>query len=267
MTKPSLRLQAFCLLLAFTWLLLRIIDFIALILDQKADRTPEETDNQLVIFFKDFFKVIIIIGGFLLILKFAFQLQISSILTGLSIATAALALATRESLENLIASFIIFFDKPFRAGDLVKVQQVTGTVERVGLRSTRIRTSDKTFVTVPNKQMVDSFLDNLSLRTHRRAVLNLELSAQTSYGQVNQLIPAVESLVKESSEVDISTVVLADISKDAFVVQVEYFVMAGTQETFNRIRQEINLSIIRLLEQMKVRLASKETEIILKPPE
>ena len=253
------------LLLTFTWLLLRIIDFIALILEQKADLTPEATDNQLVIFFKDFFKVIIIIGGLLLILKFAFQLHISSILTGLSIATAALALATRESLENLIGSFIIFFDKPFATGDLVKVQQVTGTVERIGLRSTRIRTTDKTFVTVPNKQMVDTILDNLSLRTHRRAELNLQLSPQTSHGQVNQLIPAIESLVKESSEVDISSVVLVDISKDAFVVQVEYFVMAGTQETFNRIRQEINLSIIRLLEQMKVRLASKETEIILRP--
>src|ERR1700730_2259839 len=133
------------LLLTFTWLLLRIIDFIALILEQKADLTPEATDNQLVIFFKDFFKVIIIIGGLLLILKFAFQLHISSILTGLSIATTALALATRESLENLIGSFIIFFDKPFATGDLVKVQQVTGTVERIGLRSTRIRTTDKTF--------------------------------------------------------------------------------------------------------------------------
>ena len=258
-------LSIIILLLAFTWLLLRIIDFIALVLEQKAHLTPDQTDNQLVVFFKDFFKVVIIIGGLLLVLKFAFHLRISSLLTGLSIATAAVALSTRESLENLIASFIIFFDKPFSSGDLVKVQQVTGTVEKIGLRSTRIRTSDKTFVTVPNKQMVDSILDNLSLRTHRRALLNLEMNAQTSFGQVNQFIPAIESLLKENKEVDTGTVVLADISKDSFVLQVEYFVVAGTLEAFNHIRQEINLSIIRLMEQMKIRLASKETEIILQP--
>ncbi|HYC28519.1 MAG TPA: mechanosensitive ion channel domain-containing protein, partial [Chitinophagaceae bacterium] len=123
------------LVVSFIWLLLRIIDFIAMILEQKADLTPEQTDNQLIIFFKDFFKVVLVLIGILMILKFAFSFAIGSLVTGLSIATAAIALATRESLENLIASFIIFFDKPFTVGDLVKVQQVTGTVEKIGLRS------------------------------------------------------------------------------------------------------------------------------------
>ena len=96
--------------------------------------------------------------------RFVLNFNISNLITGLSIITAAVALATRESLENLIASFIIFFDKPFTMGDLVKVENITGNVERIGLRSTRIRTDQKTFITVPNKKMVDSILDNLSLR-------------------------------------------------------------------------------------------------------
>jgi len=128
------------LIASFIWLLLRMIDFIALILEQKANMTPSHTDNQLIIFFKDFFKVVIGIIGILMILKAGFGFNISSLITGLSIATAAIALSLRESLENLIASFIIFFDKPFTVGDLVHVQQVTGTVEKIGLRSTRIRT-------------------------------------------------------------------------------------------------------------------------------
>ena len=237
----------------------------ALILQQKADIAQGVSANQLVLFFKDFLKVILIFIGILLLIRFTFNKDIAPLLAGFGIVGAALALSARESLENLIASFIIFFDKPFSSGDLVKVQQVTGTVEKIGLRSTRIRTSDKTFVTVPNKQMVDSILDNLSLRTHRRALLNLEMNAQTSFGQVNQFIPAVESLLKQNKEVDTGTVLLAYIGKDSFVLQVEYFVVAGTLEAFNHIRQEINLSIIRLMEQMKIRLASKETEIILQP--
>src|SRR6478609_10892106 len=98
----------------------------------------------------------------MLLLRFTFHYDISKLVTGLSIVGAAIALATKESLENLIASFIIFFDKPFTTGDLVKVQNITGNVERIGLRSTRLRTGDKSYVTVPNKQMVDSILDNIS---------------------------------------------------------------------------------------------------------
>jgi len=251
------------LLVAFIWLLLRIIDFIAMILEQKANLTPEQTDNQLIVFFKDFFKVVIVIIGLLLVLKFAFDFQIGSLLTGLSIATAAIALATRESLENLIASFIIFFDKPFTVGDSVKVQNITGTVERIGLRSTRLRTAEKTWVTVPNKQMVDSVLDNLTLRTHRRALLNLELRSQTSHADLHSFLLRVEKILQGRREVENFNVVFNDITKDAFVVQVEFLIAAISQEEFNAIKQDINLSIIQTLEQMKIRLSSRETEITL----
>ncbi|MGB8190453.1 MAG: mechanosensitive ion channel domain-containing protein [Chitinophagaceae bacterium] len=252
------------LLIAFIWLLLRVIDFIALILEQKANLTPEQTDNQLIVFFKDFFKVVLVVLGILMMLKFAFNFQIGSLLTGLSIATAAIALATRESLENLIASFIIFFDKPFSVGDLVKVQHVTGTVEKIGLRSTRLRTTEKTWVTVPNKQMVDSILDNLTMRTHRRALLSLELKPQTSSEDVNQFLLGVEALLKRrNKQVENFSVFLTDITKDAFIVQVEFLIAAITVEEFNKMKQEITLSIIQLLEQMKIRLSSRETEIVM----
>ncbi len=158
------------MIVAFNWLLLRIIDFVAMILQHKADLTPDQADNQLVVFFRDFFKALVVIMGVLMVLKLAFHYPITNLITALSIGGAAIALATRESLENLIASFIIFFDKPFMVGDLVKVQSITGTVEKIGLRSTRIRTDQKTYVTMPNKQMVDSIMDNLSLRTQRRAL-------------------------------------------------------------------------------------------------
>jgi MscS family membrane protein len=252
------------LVISFIWLLRRIIDFIAMLLEQKANLTPEQTDNQLIIFFRDFFKAVLALIGVLMALKFGFNFPIGSLVTGLSIATAAIALATRESLENLIASFIIFFDKPFTVGDQVKVQQVTGIVEKIGLRSTRVRTTEKTWVTVPNKQMVDSILDNLTLRTQRRGFINLELRSQTSHEDVNKFLSEAEALLRSrGKELDSFTVLLTDITKDAFIVQIEYFIAAVPQEAFNFSRQQIALSVIQLLEQMNIKLASKETEIII----
>jgi MscS family membrane protein len=250
------------LIISFIWLLLRIIDFIAMILHQRASIASDQSDNQLVVFFKDFFKVLIVIFGFLLILKFALRYQIGTLFTGLSIATAAIALATRESLENLIASFIIFFDKPFTTGDQVKVQNITGTVEKIGLRSTRIRTDQKTFVTVPNKQMVDSIMDNLSLRTQRKASLQLDLHANTSRSSVNDLVLAIENSLRRKDKIENYSVFLADISKNALIVQVEFFTASIPAEDFNVLRQDVILGIIELMSEMNIQLASKETEIL-----
>lgn len=252
------------LIIAFIWLLLRLIDFIAIILEQKANITPGMQDNQLVVFFKDFFKVIFIFIGLLLLIRFAFHKDIAALLAGFGIVGAALALSARESLENLIASFIIFFDKPFSPGDLVKVQNVLGTVERIGLRSTRIRTDQKTYVTVPNKQMVDSILDNWTLRTQRRGFLLLELSSNASYKSIQQFITRIDQFIAGGQEhIQNHSVALTDISKNSFVVHVEFFTGDIALEIFNSVRQEVNLHIIQLMEEMNIRLALRESEVII----
>ena len=248
------------LIVTFIWLLLRMIDFIALILEKKADLTPSQTDNQLIIFFKDFFKVVIGIIGILMILKAGFGFNISSLITGLSIATAAIALALRESLENLIASFIIFFDKPFSVGDLVHVQQVTGTVEKIGLRSTRIRTDQKTFVSVPNKQMVDSILDNLSLRTQRKAEIKLEIGTGSPVETLNNFIEAIKTKFKHP-QIEESTAYLLDIRLNSYLIQIDFFTAPISIKEFNALRQQKNLEILKLMEEMKIELAGASSEI------
>ncbi len=257
-------LSIIILIISFIWLLLRIIDFIAKILVQKANLTSDYSDNQLIVFFKDFFKVIIIINGILLVLKFGFHLNIGNIITGLSIAGAAIALSLRESLENLIASFIIFFDKPFTLGDLVKVNTITGTVEKIGLRSTRIRTDQKTYVTMPNKQMVDSIMDNLSLRSQRRASIQLEIHAETFAEDLRNLLLGIEEILKEKKNlIENYSVFLSDINKNAFLIPIDFFTAPVAIADFNALRQQVNMEIIQLMGKMHIRLASKEQDPII----
>ena len=87
--------------IAFIWLLLRIIDFIGMVLETRANKTHHLNDNQLIVFFRDFLKVVIIIIGVIMAMYFAFGYNVTSLLTGLSIVGAAIALALRESIENL----------------------------------------------------------------------------------------------------------------------------------------------------------------------
>ena len=104
---------------------LRTLEFIAIILEEKAKLSKDQTDDQLILFFRDFFKVILYIIVVLLILRYVFNENIGNLVTSLSIVGAAVALSMRESLENIIASFIIFFDKPFTVGDQVKVNNLS----------------------------------------------------------------------------------------------------------------------------------------------
>lgn len=248
------------LIVSFIWLLLRSIEFIAFILEKKANLTPDQTDNQLVVFFRDFFKVIIFIIGILMILKFGFGFNIGNMLTGLSIIGAAVALALRESLENLIASFIIFFDRPFTLGDLVKVQNITGNVEKIGLRSTRLRTDQKTYVTVPNKQMVDSITDNLSLRTQLKGELRLQVALSTPSALLEQLTEGIR-VILEHKEIDSANVSLTDIASNAFFINADYFTGPLTYREYLNVKQEVNLQVLRLMEELGIEIAGASTEV------
>lgn len=254
------------LIVSFTWLALRMIDFIATLLERKANLTQNPTDNQLILFFKDFFKVIVGIAGLITILHFAFNMDVGNFLTGLSIVGAAIALSLRESLENLIASFVIFFDKPFTTGDAVKVQNIAGNVEKIGLRSTRIRTDQKTYVTVPNKQMVDSILDNVSLRTQRKGELRLEIDLNTSSKKIQDLLNGMKSILN-GKEMESSSVLLNSIAGNAFLINGDYFTAQMTDKEFNAIKEGVNLSILQLLETLEIQIAgtNKEIRIISEP--
>jgi MscS family membrane protein len=251
------------IIIVFIWLCLRVIDFIATILEETASLTKSQSDNQLIIFFKDFLKVVVVIIGGLLLLRFVFYQDIGNLLTGLSIVGAALALATRESLENLIASFIIFFDKPFVTGDTVKVHNFTGTIEKIGLRSTRIRTIDKTYISVPNKQMVDSIVDNISLRTQRKAELRLELKLSVTTEELRKFIDDLKNVIKHPKILK-GAVYFADTGKNANVIAVEYFSGIDlTDEQFNELKQEINFKTMGLVEKTGIDFATLSIDPII----
>ena len=247
-------------IVAFFWLLLRIIDFVAMILEWKAKATKDMRDNQIILFLRDFLKAVISIIGILTLMKKSFGFHVDNIWTGLGIAGAALALATKESIENLIASFIILFDKPFSVGDVVKVSNISGTVEKIGLRSTRIRTDLKTFVTVPNKQMVDSVVDNQTLRTQRKAEIRLQIGLSTNTAKMNQLISGIKGIL-EKDNIENPTAFLNDIAGNAFLINVDFFTAPIQLKEFNEIKQKVNIEILELMEKLQVEIAGASTDV------
>ncbi|NQW78204.1 MAG: mechanosensitive ion channel [Chitinophagaceae bacterium] len=236
---------------------LRVLEFVAIILEEKAKLTNDQTDDQLILFFRDFFKVILYIIGFLLILHFVFNENIGNLVTSLSIVGAAVALSMRESLENIIASFIIFFDKPFTIGDLVKVNNFTGTIEKIGLRSTRIRTQDKTYISVPNKQMVDSIVDNISLRTERKIELDLQLNVNTTATQLAAYSQYIQNEISQLKNVSNVMAYVSEVGKQYHVLHLECLVSMQLEfNEFIALKEKINVTAIQYASDHTIRFAT-----------
>jgi MscS family membrane protein len=236
------------IIISFFYFLVSLIDFIALLMKQNTN-ADDKSHGQIVLFFRDLLKVFVAVIGLLLVIKAAFNQDIGSLLTGLSIVGAALALAAKESIENLIASFIIFFDKPFFTGDNVKVNNVVGKIEHIGLRSTRIRTLEKTLVTVPNKLMVDGVVDNMSMRNKWRAEIKLILSEKTTSDALQKLVAQINTMLQnEQKNIVKHSVVFTDYNKDGIVLLIEYFTEVITKVEFDAVKHRTNFKVMELME-------------------
>jgi len=213
-------------------------------------------DRQLLPFVRELLKILLIIISFFFSLGFVFELNVANIVAGLGLGGLAFALAAKESLENLFASFTIFLDKPFVVGDLVTVNGITGNVEKVGFRSTRIRTLEKSFVTLPNKQLIDNPLDNHSLRTHRRADFILRLEFQLEKEKLQAFVDGIRSVLRNNPNCsEESEACFFSFGESAMEIRVLFFADTIEFNDFLRIREEINLKILQLADSLEIRFA------------
>ena len=248
-----LRLLALAFIVAAAWVALRLIDFALLVTSRRAalraDAGPTRLDNQFLPFAKDLLKVFFIIIAGLVALGHVFNVNVTALVGGLGIGGLAVAFAAKESLENLIASFTIFLDQPFGVGDLVTAGPVSGTVEKIGFRSTRLRTAEKSYLTVPNKSMIDKPLDNLSLRTSRRVGFSLTFDQTTTSAQLHAIIAEAVAAMKAhplvSQDVQIKFSALTPAGKE---VTVQYFVDTTSYDEYLDVKEDLNYRLVEVVE-------------------
>lgn len=238
----------FFFIVALFWILLRIIDFVAHVFMYKASLTESKSDDQMVPFAKELSKILTIILGVFVVMGAVFDLNVATIIAGLGIGGIAVALAAQDTLQNLLGSFTIFADKPFVVGDLVKVDKYEGTVEKVGFRSTLLRTLDKTMVIIPNKKMTDSPVENLTLRNLRRMKFNVALKYDTPAATMLKICKEIEEYVNQHHATSNDTLATFDSFGDfSLNLQVLYFIEIVDYNEYMRIREEVNYRIMQIV--------------------
>lgn len=259
-----MRIMQTFIVISFTWIILRIIDFGGIIFMHKALKTESRTDDQVIPFVKESIKIIVMIFSLFSILGAVYNLDITSLIAGLGIGGLAIALAAKESLENLLGSFTIFLDKPFVVGDLIKVGSVEGNVEKIGFRSTRIRTLEKTFVTVPNKKLVDTEVDNLTNREIRRIKFDIGLRYDTPLATIKKINEEITSMIEnDPMRFDEVSVYLYEFGNSAMIIRVIYFANTAIWKDYMEMRERINYQTFDIIAKNKAEFAYPTQTIVM----
>jgi len=154
------------------------IDFVAAVAQGFADDTESNLDNQLLPLFRRSLKIAVYVLGGIYILK-SIHVDITTLLAGISISGLAFALAAQDTVKNFIGSITILVDKPFHTGDYIEIDNKTGIVEEIGVRSTRIRQFDNALITIPNAKIMDNAVYNGGARTFRKFQPKLTVEVQS----------------------------------------------------------------------------------------
>ena len=244
----------FTLVALFT--VFRLIDVLAHYIEKAATTTETVLDKQLGQMIIKGLKLFAVVLALLTILDNLGR-DITSLLAGLGIAGLALALAAQETVSNLFGSFTIFSDRCFGIGDWVRIGDVEGTVEDVGFRSTRIRRFDQALVIVPNSKFIKSDVINYSAMRKRRIKFTLGVSYKTTPKQMREVIEGIKRIIQEDPRFDHSfyMVNFTDFGAYSLDIFIYCFTKTIVWDEYLAVREDFNLMIMRLVEELGVEIA------------
>ena len=186
-----------------------------------------------------------------------FGVNPTAALAGLGVGGIAVALAAQKMLENVIGGASIVFDQPARVGDSLKFAEMQGTVENIGLRSTRIRTLDRTVVIVPNGQIANASLENISVRDKFWFHPNLSLRWETTASQMRTVLEALNNLLARQPQIEHDSIRVSFLRFGTSSLDVEVFAYFFARDWghFLKIQQELLLQIMEIVQAAGTQMA------------
>lgn len=181
------------------WVCLRVVDEVFTEWGKHAKSTPGEFDDQLVPILQKTLKAfLIVVGGILFLQNMGYS--VGGLLAGFGLGGAAVAMASKDSLANLFGSIVVVFDRPFRVGDWIEMEGKEGTVEEIGLRTTKIRTFANSVMTIPNSMFTTSVINNWSQMNKRRITFRLGLKYGTPADKIEAAVEKIREIIKNDDD-------------------------------------------------------------------
>jgi len=231
-----------------TWLCVRVIDLVFKLKQSQLVATSSDKIS-LVQLGRKLFQILAVVVGAVVIFYIG-GINIAAVLTGLGIGGIAIAFAAQKTLENLFGGIMIISDQPIRVGDFCRAGEYIGNVENIGLRSTRIRTLERTVVSVPNGQLAVMSLENFTMRDKIWFHHMLHLRYETTADQLRYILAGIRKMLYEHSKVESlsARIRLIGFGTSSLDLEVFAYVLETKYESFLHIQEDLLLRIIGIVE-------------------
>ncbi|HEY9761247.1 MAG TPA: mechanosensitive ion channel family protein [Trichocoleus sp.] len=193
-------------------------------------------------------------------------LDVSAAVTSLGIGGVALALASQGILADMFSYFAILFDRPFEIGDLIKTGEVTGTVETVGIKTTRLRSVTGEEVIIANTDLTGSRIQNFKRMKRRRALFHLTVPYDTPPEKLQRIPSLIQAAVESAEQTCFDRAHFSSYGEFGLAYEVVYFVETSDYAAYMNAHQAINLAIKQSFEQEKILFAHQPTLSYMNPP-
>ena len=234
---------------AVTWLLMRLGDGITDLLTRRLLRLNRSVDIMLVRLINRLGKAVLVMMCALVLLRLS-GFDLTAVLTGLGLGGVAIAFAAQKTLENLFGGIMVISDKPIQVGDFCRAGEFTGVVEDIGLRSTRLRTLERTIVSIPNGQLATMSLENFTQRDRIRFRHMIGLRYETTADQLRYVLIEIRQLLYKHSKVDSTDarVRFVGFASSSLELEVLAYVLATDFAVFLGIQEDLLLRIMDIIE-------------------
>ena len=241
----GLRLIIAC---ALTYVAIRLVDLLTGLWQQRAAAAEQgRLDPHLFPLIRNSLKVVVLVVAVVVTAQ-NLGMEVSALLASLSIGGLALGLAAQDTLANLFGSVAIFADKPFGVGDHIQLDDIEGTVETIGLRSTRVRNPEGFLVSIPNQTMAKANIFNLSKRPGIRTVLDLRVTWDTPAPKLERAVALINSIYRAHPKTADLLISLNTFDSASMNLRVIHWWDSTNLREYLLGFQELNLELKRRLE-------------------
>jgi small-conductance mechanosensitive channel len=240
-------------ILVVTFIITRVANVLVAWYAQESVKRKKKVSNHILYILKRSVQVVVYIFAFLIILGLL-GVELSSVVVGLGVGGIAIALALQVILSDAISAFSIYFDRPFEIGDFIVFGDYSGTVTKIGIKSTRVKLLQGEELIIPNKEITSKSVRNFKKLKSRRIVFQVKVAPETSVKKLKRIPEIITKLITKTELAKLDRVHFRQFGDFTIDFEVVYYIKTGDYNKYMDIQQQINYGILEEFEKEKIEM-------------
>jgi small-conductance mechanosensitive channel len=239
--------------LVVVFVALRITNILTSWYAEKSTRKGKEVNNHILFILRKIAQAIIYISAFLAILVI-FKIDLTSVVVGFGIGGIAIALALQSVLGDVFSAFSIYFDRPFEIGDFIVVGDYSGTVTKIGIKSTRVQLLQGEELILSNRELTTSSVRNFKKLEKRRIVFVVHVAYNTPLEKLKKIHKLIEEIIDKAEYAQLDMIHFREIGTSSFDFEIVYYMQTPDYTKYLDTQEEINFAIVEAFQKEGVEM-------------